>query len=109
MKEAYRFWLALHRDFPRVERLGIGQRIEHSFLDLLGLTFSASYQPIEPKIIYLGQAISKLDILRFFIQLAWEDQLLPTKKYSVLLTQLGEIGRQLGGWKRGLQTKTPTK
>ncbi len=102
-------WLALHRDFPRVERLGIGQKIEQGFLDLLELTFSSAYLPIEPKIIQLGRAISRLDSLRFFIQLAWEGKFIPTEKYSDLLSQLGEIGRQLGGWKRGLQTKTPTK
>ena len=107
MKETYRLWLALHRDFPRVERLGVGQKIEHSFLDLLELTFSSVYLPIDPKIILLGRAISKLDVLRFFIQLAWEGKLMPTEKYADLLTRLGEIGRQLGGWKKGLQTKTP--
>ena len=109
MKETYRIWLALHRDFPRVERLGVGQKIEHGFLDLLELTFSSVYLPIDPKIILLGRAISKLDVLRFFIQLAWESKLIPTEKYSNLLARLGEIGRQLGGWKKGLQTKTPTK
>lgn len=109
MKESYRGWLKLHRDFPRVERLGIGQKIEHGFLDLLELTFSSAYLPIESKIIQLGRAISKLDHLRFFLQLAWESDLMPTEKYADLLSQLGEIGRQLGGWKRGLQTKTPTK
>jgi len=87
--------------------LGLGQKIEHGFLDLLELTFSSAYLPIEPKIVCLSRAISKLDILRFFIQLAWESDLITTEKYSVLLAQLGEIGRQLGGWKKGLQTKTP--
>ena len=85
----------------------MGQKIEQSFLDLLELTFASAYLPIEPKIDQLGRAISKLDNLRFFLQLAWESKLVPTEKYSGLLEQLGEIGRQLGGWKRGLQTKTP--
>ena len=83
----------------------MGQKIEHHFLDLLELTFSSSYLPPEPKIILLSRAISKLDVLRFFIQLAWEGKLIPTEKYSVLLADLGEIGRQLGGWKKGLQEK----
>lgn len=109
LKGVYIFWIDLHRNFPRVERLGIGQKIEHSFLDLLELTFSSAYLPPEPKIICLSRAISRLDVLRFFIQLAWEGKLLPTGKYSDLLAQLGEIGRQLGGWKKGLQTKTLTK
>ena len=105
LKGIYIFWVNLHRDFPKVERLGVGQKIEHHFLDLLELTFSSSYLPPEPKIILLSRAISKLDVLRFFIQLAWEGKLIPTEKYSVLLADLGEIGRQLGGWKKGLQEK----
>jgi hypothetical protein len=54
----------------------------------------------------LNKAITKLDILRFFMQLAWENKLIPTDKYSELLCQLEEVGRQLGGWKKGLQKKT---
>ena len=41
------------------------------------------------------------------MQLAWENKLIPTDKYAEISKQLEEIGRQLGGWKKGLQTKTP--
>ena len=48
------------------------------------------------------------------LQLAWESKIIPTIKYAELTKQLEEIGRQLGGWKRGLQekikqTKTPAR
>jgi len=108
-KEAYQYWLALHRNFPRVERFGIGQKIEQSFLALLELTFIAAYLPPEQKIILLGKTISRLDILKFFVQLAWESKLIPNDKYLELSTKLEEIGRMLGGWKRGLEKKTPAR
>ena len=54
----------------------------------------------------LNKAITKLDIVKFFAQLAWESKLIPTDKYSDLTSGLEEIGRQLGGWKKGLQKKT---
>ena len=57
----------------------------------------------------LNKAITKLDILRFFTQFAWENKLIPTDKFSELLSELDEIGRQLGGWKKGLESKTLTK
>ena len=57
----------------------------------------------------LSKTIAKLDNLKFFIQLAWENKLIPTDKYSVLSENLEEIGRMLGGWRKGLQQKTPTK
>ena len=105
MKETYMFWLALHHNFPKVERFGIGQKIEQSCLTALELTFSLSYLPPEQKIPLLNRAISRLDVVKFFVQLAWESKLIPTDKYSELLLQLEEIGRQLGGWKKGLETK----
>lgn len=113
-KEAYQYWLALHRDLPKVERLGLGQKIEQAFLDVLELTFTASYLPPEPKIIVLSRAISRLDVLKFFLQLAWESKIVPTAKHAELTQKLLEIGQQLGGWKKGVQekirqTKTPNK
>ena len=113
-KKAYQFWLALHRDLPRVERLGLGQKIEQAFLDVLELTFTSSYLPPESKIIVLSRAISRLDILKFFLQLAWESKIIPTAKHAELTQKLAEIGRQLGGWKKGMQekiklTKTPVR
>ena len=52
----------------------------------------------------LGRTISKLDVLKFFCQLAWESRLIPTDKYAELSEKLEEIGRMLGGWRKGLQS-----
>lgn len=57
----------------------------------------------------LGRTTLKLDILRFFIQIAWENKLIPTGQYIELTNSLREIGKQLGGWKKGLETKLPPK
>jgi hypothetical protein len=106
-KETYLIWLAIYKDFPKVERYGLGNKIEQAFLDTLEITFALSYMPIEQKIPFLNKAISRLDVVKFFTQLAWEHKLISTDKYSDLISKLEEIGRQLGGWKKGLQTKTP--
>ncbi len=108
-KETYRLWLIIHRDFPKVERFGIGQKIEQSFLDVLEFTFASVYLAAETKILMLSKTIAKLDNLKFFVQLAWESKLIPTDKYSVISGNLEEIGRMLGGWRKGLQQKTPAK
>lgn len=57
----------------------------------------------------LGKTISRLDIVKFFIQIAWENKLIPTEQYIELTNSLQEIGKQLGGWKKGLETKLPPK
>lgn len=108
-KETYRLWLPLHRDFPKVERFGIGQKIEQSFLGVLELTFASVYLASEQKILMLSRTIAKLDNLKFFMQLAWESKLIPTEKYANISKNLEEIGRMLGGWRKGLQTKLPPK
>ncbi len=105
MKEAYSIWVISHRNFPKVERLGIGQKIELIFLDIIELTFCLSYMSPEQKIPFLSKAITKLDVLKFFIQFAWENKLIPTDKYSEFVLKFEEIGRQLGAWRKGLQSK----
>ncbi len=108
-KEAYRFWLILHKNIPKTERFNLGQKINSLFIDILELSFVSLYLPPEQKIIMLGKTISRLDLLKFFMQLAWESKLIPTDKFTALSQKLEEIGRILGGWKKGLQSKTPGK
>ncbi len=57
----------------------------------------------------VSNAIAKSDILKFFLQLAWEGKTLDHALYGKLLLDLDEIGRMLGGWKRTLSSKTPAK
>lgn len=109
LKEGYRTWLVIHHDFPRTERFGLGARIEGVFLDLLELSSSSVYMPIEPKIVTLGKSIARLDTLRFLLQLAWENKLIATAKYSALTERLEESGRMMGGWRKGLIQKLPSQ
>jgi hypothetical protein len=53
----------------------------------------------------LGKAINRLDILKFFIQLTWEQKLVNNEKYLEISKELENIGKQLGGWKKGLEIK----
>jgi hypothetical protein len=108
-KETYKYWLPLYRNFPKTERFSLGQRIGQLFIEILELTFTASYLPPDQKIILLSKTISRLDVLKFFLQLAWENKLVPADKYIELSNKLEEIGRMLGGWKKGLLSKTPAK
>ncbi|MFH0956106.1 MAG: diversity-generating retroelement protein Avd [Candidatus Falkowbacteria bacterium] len=109
-KEAYQYWLVLHRNFPRTERFSIGQKISQTLIEVLELSFTASYLSLEQKLVLLTKASSRLDVLKFFVQLAWESKLIPTEKYIELSKKLEEIGRMLGGWRKGLlQKKTLTR
>lgn len=75
---------------------------------MLEETFKLSYAPLIEKVGYINKAISKLDAIKFFSQIAWEGKLIATNRYADLSKDLEEIGRQFGGWKKGLLIKTLT-
>ena len=104
-KEVYQLWLSILRDFPKVERFGIGQKIDVTFLHLLEKTYKASYLPLRPKIIALAETIAILDILKFLMQSAWELKLISLKQYADIAPRLEVVGQMLGGWKRGMEKK----
>ena len=76
---------------------------------MLEILFRAQYARMETKLQYLVAAISKLDLLKFFLQIGWENQLIDTKQYTKLSEDMSEVGRMLGGWKKGLETKLSPK
>jgi hypothetical protein len=108
-KEAYRIWHDLLIKVNRVDRYTIGARIDETFLSLLELIFRATfaYDKFE-KLSIVSQALGKNDLLKFFLQIGWEEKVLNNKNYGDLILNLDEVGRMLGGWKKSLQEKTPT-
>jgi len=106
-KEAYGLWFKTLADFPKIYRYSLGGKIESYFLTLLENTFIAAYLSGDRKPAQLSAAILKLDNLKFFLQLAWENKCLSSIKYATLSESLDEVGRMLGGWKKGLENKTP--
>lgn len=107
-KGAYSLWFNILGDFPKVYRYNLGGKIENCFLLLLENIFTTAYLSGEKKSAQLSIAILKLDKLKFFLQLAWENKCLSSLKYVTLSENLDEIGRMLGGWKKGLDNKTPS-
>ena len=106
-KIAYSLWFKIYNDFPKAHRYILGGKVEDYFLGLLENIFISIYLPPETKISRLVIAISKLDGVKFFLQIAWENKCIKDEKYSLLCEHLQEIGRMLGGWKKGLEKKTP--
>ena len=110
VKEAYRVWHRHLDNIKKIDRSTIGNKIDNEFLDLLEILFKATfaYDKFE-KLSLVSHAIGKNDLIKFFLQIAWEEKILDHKKYSEHILLLDEVGRMLSGWKRHLQEKTPTK
>jgi len=104
-KTAYTCWLKLYRKFPKPERFGIGEKIDKLFLEILELIHQGRYTSLLNKLPFLEQAILKIDRIKFFSEIAWENKLMTTAQYCEFLEKLEGIGRELGGWKRGILNK----
>ncbi|MES2006519.1 MAG: four helix bundle protein [Patescibacteria group bacterium] len=105
----YKLWYEYREHFPKKSRFTLGEKIDTLFVQILELLFVASYQAKDAKLPTLMLAVKRLDTLKFFVRISWELQALDTKKYIALSEKLEEVGKMLGGWKKGLETKTPSK
>ena len=108
-KNAYQLWVIIHRKMARTERFGIGDRIDSLWLDLLDSLRKAAYATSIEKISSLDEAIRRVDAVRFFLQIAWEAKLMAESHFISLGKDVEEIGRMVGGWKKGLLTKNPPR
>ena len=106
-KAAYKLWLVIFNDFPKVSRNTLGKKIDNYFFDLLETIFAAIYLSGEPKINKLTLASAELDGLKFFLQLAWENKCISLERFSALSEELNTTGRMLGGWRKDIISKTP--
>jgi len=90
----------------RSSRFGIGTKTDSIFLEVLELERRAMYAPVVKKITILQEIIEEIDSLRFFLQILWELRLIPSDHYASLGSEIETIGRNIGGWKKGLVEKT---
>jgi len=90
---------------PRTARYTTGSRIENHFLDLLELIYKAYYTPFENKNEKIIECISKNDLIKYLLQIAWENKLIKENSYLELSIKLQEVGKILGGWKNSVEEK----
>lgn len=102
-------WYGYRDSIPKKSRYTLGDKLDSRFIQVLELLQIATYQGKEEKLPTLERALSGVDTLKFLLRIAWEIHVLDDKKYTALSEQLNEVGKQVGGWRKGLQTKTPAK
>jgi hypothetical protein len=103
---AYKLWHSHLPHFPKTSRYTLGEKIDSLLVEVVEYIVVASYLSKQNKLPYLKKATLKLDILKFFLQVAWEIKALDTKKYITLSEHVDEIGRIVGGWRKGIENKT---
>lgn len=81
----------------------MGAKIDNLFLEVIENILKAGYSDKLEKQIFLKRGSVKLDLLKFFLQIAWKIKSLDNKKYIKLSEKLDEVGKMLGGWIKSLK------
>ena len=102
--EAYKLWHTHHKTFPRLSKFSLGEKIDTLFSDLIEFLLLAGYASADQKYSFIVRAATKLDLLKFFMQVAWEIKCLDHKQYAALTVPLNEIGKMIGGWRNHYKT-----
>jgi len=103
----FKLWHNFLPHIPKFTRYSLGEKITGLFIELAELIFIAGFAAKENKAAIIKKASLKLDLLKFFLQTAWELRAIDNKKFAELAEPLVEIGRMLGGWQRQIIKETP--
>lgn len=105
--ETYKLWQEFLPNFPKSSKYTIGEKTDRLFVEVLEYTYVASYLQSNKKLDCVNKSSIKLDLLKFFLRIAWEIKSLDNKKYILISEKLDEIGKMLGGWIRQIKEKLP--
>jgi len=89
--------------FPKDSKYTLGNKIDSLLLETIEFIVGGSYLDKIEKLIYLKRASFKLDLLKFFLQVAWEIKVLDNKKYISISEKLNEVGKMIGGWIKAIK------
>jgi hypothetical protein len=88
---------------PKHSRYSLGLKIDNLFLTVIENILLAAGSHANEKHKYLSKASASLDLLKFFLQIAWEVKAISDNKFLLLSEGLVEIGKMLGGWLKRTQ------
>ena len=88
-------------------RYSLGEKITNLFIEIIELILIAGYSERSQKLLILQKVSVRLDLLKFFLQTAFELNAIDNTKLAALAIPIGDVGKQLGGWQRQLSKQTP--
>ncbi len=104
----YKIWHEYLPRFSKSHRYTLGFKIDLLFIDIIEILHQAQYISWKEKQSYLIKASSRLDTLKFFLQILWEIDGIDNKKYIHLSKYIAEVGKMLGGWVKEINLKNQT-
>ncbi|MDP3901699.1 MAG: four helix bundle protein, partial [bacterium] len=95
-----KIWHNYFKHLPKLNRYSLGVKIDDSFLELIEELNDVIYSPREQRSAVIKIVSKKLDLLKLFLKIGWEVELLENKQYAVVSIPLAEIGKRIGGWEK---------
>jgi four helix bundle protein len=105
-KKAYDLYKIIYQtrlSIPKQDRYVLWQKIETISIDVIEGIIEASALYKEEKLDILKKISIKLNLMRVFIRLTYDNKLINEKKYIALQQNIDEIGRMLGGWIKSIK------
>ncbi|HEY4520793.1 MAG TPA: four helix bundle protein [Candidatus Paceibacterota bacterium] len=109
LKDAYLIWQSFLPHVDKAKRQTLAQRIDAELLETLAWSFRAGYMAQDRKTIAIETAVTRLDLAKFFLVIAWEMKMLTDAQYARISEHLVEASKMLVGWKAYVEKKTPVK
>ena len=103
---AYKLLHTYLPNFPRTIRFTLGEKLDLLLLKIMAIVFTASKLCKEEKLPLVQKASTYIDHAKFFLQIAWEMNLLDDKKYARISEHIADIGKMTGGWIRQLKANS---
>ncbi|MCF8313432.1 MAG: diversity-generating retroelement protein Avd [Saprospiraceae bacterium] len=102
--ELLKILLPILKDFPRDQKFLLGDRIQNFASEVMELLVEAYYLPPgEQKKGNLRQVNIKLETLRYYVRLCYEQGYYSSLKMKDLNERINEVGRMTGGWLKALK------
>ncbi len=99
---AFKLWYQYLPHTPKLLKHSLGEKITSLFIQLVELILIAGYSSKDKKPEIVNKAILVLDLLKYFLQMAFDIKAIDSKQLAALIAPLGEVGKMLGGWKKQL-------
>jgi 23S rRNA-intervening sequence protein len=96
--ELYKIIYGLAGKIPKRDRFGIHAKIENLCLGILELAIKAAFELKEHKILTLRSARTQIEILKRFIRIEHDLEIINEKMYIDLERRLQEISKMANGW-----------
>ena len=88
--------------FPKKDKYVLGAKCEEYISTILEILLEANYLPKVEKLPFIKKTNNKFEILKIFIRLLKDLDIIDQKKYLTLQTIIQEIGKMFGGWLKSL-------